>query len=86
MQQQVKKLTSLLFCTLLSIVAKTKVVCLSVQTDFISIFSPTSLDSLRCHPEDQKPDPDIIPPEPTLRTLVYDYFIIFAISQKHQLR
>ncbi|KAM3622871.1 uncharacterized protein V6R79_004167 [Siganus canaliculatus] len=28
-----------------------------------------SLDSLRCHPADQQPDPDVVPPEPTLRTL-----------------
>ncbi|XP_041789866.1 snRNA-activating protein complex subunit 3 [Chelmon rostratus] len=29
-----------------------------------------SLDSLRCHPEDQQPDADVVPPDPTLKTLV----------------
>ncbi|KAM3833956.1 snRNA-activating protein complex subunit 3 [Diretmus argenteus] len=28
-----------------------------------------SLDSLRCHPVDEVPDTDVVPPEPTLRTL-----------------
>uniref|UniRef100_A0A3P9CV04 Uncharacterized protein n=1 Tax=Maylandia zebra TaxID=106582 RepID=A0A3P9CV04_9CICH len=31
-----------------------------------------SVDSLRCHPEDQQPDTEVVPPDPTLRTLVYD--------------
>ncbi|KAM9363715.1 snRNA-activating protein complex subunit 3 [Symphorus nematophorus] len=29
-----------------------------------------SLDSLRCHPEDQQPDTDVVPPDATLKTLV----------------
>ncbi|XP_070779614.1 snRNA-activating protein complex subunit 3 [Enoplosus armatus] len=29
-----------------------------------------SVDSLRCHPEDQQPDTDVVPPDPTLKTLV----------------
>ncbi|XP_035516219.1 snRNA-activating protein complex subunit 3 [Morone saxatilis] len=29
-----------------------------------------SLDSLRCHPEDQEPDTDVVPPDPTLQTLI----------------
>ncbi|XP_056265748.1 snRNA-activating protein complex subunit 3 [Pseudoliparis swirei] len=29
-----------------------------------------SVDSLRCHPEDQQPETDVVPPDPTLRTLV----------------
>ncbi|XP_063331305.1 snRNA-activating protein complex subunit 3 [Pelmatolapia mariae] len=29
-----------------------------------------SVDSLRCHPEDQQPDTEVVPPDPTLRTLV----------------
>ncbi|XP_070835649.1 snRNA-activating protein complex subunit 3 [Chaetodon trifascialis] len=29
-----------------------------------------SLDSLRCHPEDQQPDANVVPPDPTLKTLV----------------
>uniref|UniRef100_UPI0037E81E89 snRNA-activating protein complex subunit 3 n=1 Tax=Semicossyphus pulcher TaxID=241346 RepID=UPI0037E81E89 len=29
-----------------------------------------SLDLLRCHPEDQQPDPAIVPPDPTLNTLI----------------
>lgn len=57
---------------------------------FISIFfPPSSLDSLRCHPEDQQPDPDVVPPDPTLGTLVYDSFIIvtiYIVSQIHQQR
>ncbi|KAK5865610.1 hypothetical protein PBY51_019867 [Eleginops maclovinus] len=32
--------------------------------------SACSLDSLRCHPEDQPPDPEVVPPDPTLKTLV----------------
>ncbi|XP_049427718.1 snRNA-activating protein complex subunit 3 [Epinephelus fuscoguttatus] len=29
-----------------------------------------SVDSLRCHPEDQQPDTEVVPPDPTLKTLV----------------
>ncbi|XP_029012902.1 snRNA-activating protein complex subunit 3 [Betta splendens] len=29
-----------------------------------------SLDSLRCHPDDEPPDPDLVPPDSTLKTLV----------------
>ncbi|XP_068178209.1 snRNA-activating protein complex subunit 3 isoform X2 [Antennarius striatus] len=29
-----------------------------------------SPDSLLCHPEDQQPDPDVVPPDATLRTLI----------------
>ncbi|KAM8880346.1 snRNA-activating protein complex subunit 3 [Spinachia spinachia] len=29
-----------------------------------------SVESLRCHPEDQQPDTEMVPPDPTLRTLV----------------
>ncbi|XP_069545446.1 snRNA-activating protein complex subunit 3 [Brachyistius frenatus] len=32
--------------------------------------SVCSVDSLRCHPEDQQPDTDLVPPDSTLRTLV----------------
>uniref|UniRef100_A0A3Q0SHF7 Uncharacterized protein n=1 Tax=Amphilophus citrinellus TaxID=61819 RepID=A0A3Q0SHF7_AMPCI len=33
-----------------------------------------SVDSLRCHPEDQQPDTELVPPDVTLRTLVYDLY------------
>lgn len=42
----------------------------SQMTLFFSFF--WSVDSLRCHPEDQQPDTEVVPPDPTLRTLVYD--------------
>ncbi|KAM9857003.1 snRNA-activating protein complex subunit 3 [Aulostomus maculatus] len=29
-----------------------------------------SVDSLRCHPEDEKPDTEVVPPDPTLKTLI----------------
>ncbi|XP_026214699.1 snRNA-activating protein complex subunit 3 [Anabas testudineus] len=32
--------------------------------------SVCSVDSLRCHPEDQQPDPEVVPPNSTLKTLV----------------
>ncbi|XP_026159635.1 snRNA-activating protein complex subunit 3 [Mastacembelus armatus] len=32
--------------------------------------SVCSLESLRCHPEDQQPDPEVVPPDSTLKTLV----------------
>ncbi|XP_028264580.1 snRNA-activating protein complex subunit 3 [Parambassis ranga] len=32
--------------------------------------SVCSIDSLRCHPEDQPPDMEVVPPDPTLKTLI----------------
>ncbi|KAM4583695.1 snRNA-activating protein complex subunit 3 [Odontesthes bonariensis] len=32
--------------------------------------SVCSLESLRCHPEDQQPDTEVVPPDPTLKTLI----------------
>ncbi|CAB1460055.1 unnamed protein product [Pleuronectes platessa] len=32
--------------------------------------SVCSIDSLRCHPEDEQPDPEVVPPNPTLQTLI----------------
>ncbi|XP_067355036.1 snRNA-activating protein complex subunit 3 isoform X3 [Channa argus] len=50
-----------------------------------------SLDSLRCYPEDQQPDTDLVPPDSTLRTLVQrkkrqDYKASLKISKnRHDL-
>ncbi|XP_044203034.1 snRNA-activating protein complex subunit 3 [Thunnus albacares] len=50
-----------------------------------------SLDSLRCHPEDQQPDTDVVPPDPMLTTLVQrkkrqDYRASLKISKnRHDL-
>ncbi|XP_015250902.1 PREDICTED: snRNA-activating protein complex subunit 3-like, partial [Cyprinodon variegatus] len=33
--------------------------------------SVCSVDSLRCYSEDQQPDPEVLPSEPTLKTLIY---------------
>ncbi|KAI4833117.1 hypothetical protein KUCAC02_016034 [Chaenocephalus aceratus] len=50
-----------------------------------------SLDSLRCYPEDQPPDPDVVPPDPTLKTLIQrkkkqDYRATLKISKnRHDL-
>lgn len=46
---------------------------------FLLLFS-SSLDSLRCHPEDQKPDPDVIPSNSTLKTLMYDSSFAVTLS------
>lgn len=45
----------------------------------LPFFCSLSLESLHCHPEDQKPDPDVVPPEPTLKTLMYDSFLSVTI-------
>ncbi|XP_040892478.1 snRNA-activating protein complex subunit 3 [Toxotes jaculatrix] len=50
-----------------------------------------SLDSLRCHPEDQEPDTEVVPPDPTLKTLMQrktrqDYKASLKISKnRHDL-
>ncbi|KAM7394377.1 hypothetical protein PAMP_021184 [Pampus punctatissimus] len=46
-----------------------KEMCVSAET-MAELKSVCSLDSLRCHPEDQPPDTDVVPPDPTLKTLV----------------
>ena len=72
----------ILFCTVLTCVTKkTFLVDLSLNCAMTLPFFPflLSLDSLRCHPEDQKPDPDVVPPESTLKTLMYDSFLSVTI-------
>uniref|UniRef100_A0A3Q3IJB5 snRNA-activating protein complex subunit 3 n=1 Tax=Monopterus albus TaxID=43700 RepID=A0A3Q3IJB5_MONAL len=41
--------------------------------------SVCSLESLRCHPEDQQPDTEVVPQDATLKTLVYGLFSVVAI-------
>ncbi|XP_037328442.1 snRNA-activating protein complex subunit 3 isoform X1 [Pungitius pungitius] len=42
---------------------------MSAET-LMDLKSICSVDSLRCHPEDQQPDTELVPPDPTLRTLI----------------
>ncbi|KAM4595026.1 snRNA-activating protein complex subunit 3 [Fundulus diaphanus] len=41
-----------------------------------------SVDSLRCHPEDQEPDKEVLPPSPTLKTLIHRKKLTEKKSQK----
>ena len=57
--------------------------------DFVFHVFLSSLDSLRCHPEDQQPNTDVVPPDATLKTLVYDssslvtIHIVSLINHQH---